>query len=249
MSEERGYDPVELAERLESIVVRGDERKYYRVARATRYYGGSAAADCVGCNLRCVFCWSGFPRDHPERVGRFYKPEEVYKALASIAERHGFRYVRVSGNEPTIGWRHLLKLLELFEEDGRFVFILETNGILIGADRGKARDLARFSVVHVRVSLKGCSEESFHRLTGAKPSAFRLQIAALKHLSDYQVPHHPALMATFCSRDAVRRLAERLVEEVGVWEAENLELEWLTVYPHVRRRLEAAGLWPPRPVE
>ncbi len=249
MSGERGYDPIELAKKLEDVVVRGDERKYYRVARATRYYGGSAAADCVGCNLRCVFCWSGYPRDHPDRVGRFYKPEEVYHALAAIAEKHGFRYVRVSGNEPTIGWSHLLRLLELLEEDGRFTFILETNGILIGADKALARDLARFTVVYVRVSLKGCSEHSFHTLTGAKPSAFRFQIAALKHLSDYQVPHHPALMATFCSRDAISRLAERLAEEVGAREAARLELEWLTIYPHVRRRLEAAGLWPPRPVE
>ena len=240
---------MELAERVERLVVRGLERKYYRVARATRFYGGSAAADCVGCNLRCVFCWSGVPRDQPERVGRFYAPEEVYEALARVAAGRRFRYVRVSGNEPTIGWRHLIRLLELFEEDGRFTFILETNGVLIGARREYARDLARFSVVHVRVSLKGCSEESFHRLTGAKPEAFKLQIAALRNLADYGVPHHPAVMATFCSRGALERLAERLAEEVGPGEAYSLELEGLIVYPHVRRRLEAAGLWPPRPLE
>ena len=244
-----GYDPVVLADEVERIVVRGEARKYYRVARATRFYGGSAAADCVGCNLRCVFCWSGVPRDQPHRVGRFYEPREVYEALVRVAERHGFRYVRVSGNEPTIGWRHLVRLLELLEEDGRFTFILETNGILIGARREYARDLARFTIVHVRVSLKGCSEESFHRLTGAKPEAFRLQILALKNLSDYNVPHHPAVMVTFCSRRALERLAERLAEEVGPWEAASLEPEELIVYPHVRRRLEAAGLWPPRPVE
>ncbi|AEM38628.1 Radical SAM domain protein [Pyrolobus fumarii 1A] len=245
---EPGYDPVKLAKDIEHIVVRGLARKYYRVARATRFYGGSAAADCVGCNLRCAFCWSGVPRDKPNEVGRFYEPEEVYEALARTAEKHHFRYVRVSGNEPTIGWQHLIRLLELFEQDGRFIFILETNGILIGADRSKARELAKFTILHVRVSLKGCNEKQFHRLTGAKPSAFKLQIQALKNLSDYNVPHHPAVMATFCSRESLLQLATRLASEVGPWETANLELETLILYPHVERRLKEARLWPPGPI-
>ncbi|MDH5771048.1 MAG: hypothetical protein OEZ25_07170, partial [Candidatus Bathyarchaeota archaeon] len=71
------FNPVELAHRTDKIVTRGTLRKYYRF-RSAPFYGGISTADCVGCALRCVFCWSGFPRDHPERSGRFYSPEQVF---------------------------------------------------------------------------------------------------------------------------------------------------------------------------
>ena len=32
----------------------------YRRVRRTRFYGGSTAADLVGCQLRCARCWSGY---------------------------------------------------------------------------------------------------------------------------------------------------------------------------------------------
>jgi uncharacterized Fe-S cluster-containing radical SAM superfamily protein len=52
----QGYDPLKLGEAVQAHVVREDERKYYRF-RGGKWYGGIATADCVGCNLRCVFCW------------------------------------------------------------------------------------------------------------------------------------------------------------------------------------------------
>lgn len=100
-------------------------RKYYRVARGGRWYGGCAAADCVGCNLKCVFCWSGAPRDYPDKIGKFYHPEEVFSKLDQIASRKGYRYVRISGNEPTIGREHLLKVLELNDQYDRYVSSLK----------------------------------------------------------------------------------------------------------------------------
>ncbi|MCS7131694.1 MAG: molybdenum cofactor biosynthesis protein MoaA, partial [Hadesarchaea archaeon] len=39
-------DPIKLADDIEKIVVRGELRKYYRVARPGRWYGGIASADC-----------------------------------------------------------------------------------------------------------------------------------------------------------------------------------------------------------
>lgn len=108
------YDPVELAKRVEKIVAQGEKRKYYRL-RPARFYGGIATADCVGCCLRCAFCWSKAPLRYPERIGRFYSPREVFDKLDSIATRHGYSQLRVSGNEPTIGRQHLLSLLDLVE--------------------------------------------------------------------------------------------------------------------------------------
>jgi uncharacterized Fe-S cluster-containing radical SAM superfamily protein len=61
------FNPFELGERVSEKVCRGNERMYYRF-RGGRFYGGVATADAVGCNLRCVFCWSwkashGVPRN------------------------------------------------------------------------------------------------------------------------------------------------------------------------------------------
>ncbi|MEM2465701.1 MAG: hypothetical protein QXZ47_00140 [Candidatus Bathyarchaeia archaeon] len=73
-------------------------------------------------------------------------------------------------------------MLDLLESlNGKeYRFILETNGIPIAYDESYAEDLAKYSFVHVRVSLKGCSEEEFALLTGAKPEGFKLQLKALE---------------------------------------------------------------------
>jgi len=44
---------------------------------------------------------------------------------------------------------HIMKVLELVGKT-EFVFILETNGILIGNDRKLARQLSKFKNLHVR---------------------------------------------------------------------------------------------------
>jgi len=238
-----GYNPLLLGEAVRRMVSRGEERKYYRF-RGGRWYGGIATADCVGCNLRCVFCWSGEPRDRPWlSAWRFYTPEEVYGRLRSIALRRRYSQIRISGNEPTLAWQHLLRVLELVEEDGLFTFILETNGIELGADKGKARDLSRFTRIHVRVSLKGASREEFHKLTGARPEFFDLQLNALRHLADYGVPAHPAVMLSFSSQESVKRLLEEL-GEIHRDYARELEEEYVFLYPHVVERLKKAGLTP-----
>ena len=51
-----------------------------------------------------------------------------------------YNQLRISGNEPTIARDHLIRVLELIPKN--LLFILETNGILIGADETYAQDLA-----------------------------------------------------------------------------------------------------------
>src|SRR4030067_1834724 len=104
-------DPIKRAEELARVVSRGDHRKYYRF-RPARFYGGIATADCVGCYLRCLFCWSWHILIQPEKMGRFYSPDEVVQQLSAIARKKGFERIRISGNEPTLHRTHLLKVLE-----------------------------------------------------------------------------------------------------------------------------------------
>jgi len=238
------YDPVKRHLTIEKLVTRekpeGQEKKYYRV-REARWYGGCVTGDAVGCGLTCKFCWvSDAILYHPSKVGRFYTAAEMAEALTAVARRKGLKQLRVSSGEPTIGKPHLLQLLNHLR-GLEFNFIVETNGIPIGYDEDYASDLAQYRFIHVRVSLKGCSEEDFQRLTGADPEGFKLQLKALRKLTSAGVSCHPSVMASFSERGSLRRLVERL-SNISPDLAEQLEVEELILYPQVVRRIRRAGL-------
>jgi uncharacterized Fe-S cluster-containing radical SAM superfamily protein len=230
-------DPLAFAERLSEVIASGEKRKYYRF-RPAPYYGGIATADCVGCCLRCLFCWSWHIVVQPEKMGRFYSSEEVARNLTSIARKKGFERIRISGNEPTLHRVHLLKVLGLISKE--YHFILETNGILIGDDASYAKDLSAFPNLSVRVSLKGVCPEDFTRLTGSKPEGFELQLKALEHLVGERVDCFPAVMANFSSLEKIKNLRRRLGEIRS--DFADFEEEDLILYPFVQENLQKAGL-------
>jgi uncharacterized Fe-S cluster-containing radical SAM superfamily protein len=230
-------DPIALAEETGKIVNSGEKRKYYRF-RPAPYYGGIATADCVGCCLRCLFCWSWHILIQPEKAGRFYSPEEVARNLISIVRKKGFQQVRISGNEPTLHRSHLLKVLELIPKE--IHFILETNGILIGHDPSYAKDLSLFPNLYVRVSLKGACPEDFTRLTKAKPEGFEYPLKALEYLLEEGVDCFPAVMANFSSQEEIKRLKQKLKEIRP--DFEDFEEEELILYPFVLDHIQKAGL-------
>lgn len=231
------YDPIRRAEETARLVCRGSHRSYYRF-RPARFYGGIGTADCLGCCLRCLFCWSWDKVLRPGRYGKFYSPQQVAGKLTTIAEKKGFGQVRISGNEPTIARDHLIRVLEQIPED--ILFILETNGILIGYDATYARDLSRFENLYVRVSMKGASKAGFTRLTGAEPTGFELQIQALENLIRFNVNVHPAVMVSFSSPENIKALRTRL-KEIDE-DFEDFEVEEIALYGKVEERLMKAGL-------
>ncbi|MET1102365.1 MAG: radical SAM protein [Pyrodictiaceae archaeon] len=239
----RGFDPITLAKEMEKHVARGLERKYVRF-RATKFYGGIATGDVVGCNLRCVFCWAQEIRENP-RLGFWVSAEEAFRRLYSIARRRGFSKIRLSAGEPTIGLDHLFKLLDYVDSESSLLFILETNGILIGADRSIAAKLSRYTRLHVRVSIKACNEEWFHRLTLAKPEAFQYQLMAIRNLLDYGVSFHPAVVISFGDEECWQNFF-KMLSEIEPRLLEALELEYIRLYPKVIASLRRHGIWPVR---
>jgi len=231
------YDPLELARQTARIVCRGPARKYYRF-RPAHFYGGIATADCLGCNLRCTFCWAWEQLHQVHKLGQFYEPSEVAARLTAIARKKGFSQVRVSGNEPTLGMPHLLEVLRHLPQE--LAFILETNGIILGAEAHWAPELAAFPQVFARVSLKGCTPEEFSQLTGAVPEGFALQLQALEHLLAAGVECHAAVMVSFSPVESRERLRQRLA---AIHPAlEDFEPEELILYPAVAARLTKRGL-------
>ena len=223
------YDPIEMTKKTESIVTNGDLKKYYRF-RPTGFYGGIATADTVGCNLRCKFCWSGNSVWNSKNVGQFYSSKNVADELQNIANKKSYKQLRVSGGEPTIGKEHLINLLR--NVDRKFLFILETNGILLGFDKTYLDELSVFKNLHVRVCLKGTSPEEFSMLTGAK-TGFEYQINALKSLNDKKMSFNIAIVTVKKDKKQfLDKLAEMGLGKIFV------EDEEITLYPLVKKRLE-----------
>ena len=231
------YDPVERTVGIEATVHKNNLRKYYRF-RPARFYGGIATADCLGCCLRCLFCWSWDNVINAGQRGEFYSPEQVARKLIAIARKKGFRQLRISGNEPTIARDHLVSVLGLIPKD--LLFILETNGILIGYDTSYAEELGRFENLYVRVSLKGASEQEFTTLTGAKPEGFELQLKALENLHRAGVDTEPAVMVSFSTPENLALLRNRLGRISKRFE--NFETEELVLCGDVEERLRRAKI-------
>jgi len=243
---------VELAKETEKIVTRkgphGLERKY-EAFYATGVYGGIATGYCIGCCLRCVFCWVSWGRDYPERFGQFYTPREAFERLREAAHKHGVTKLRISGAEPTLGKEHLLQLLEHVETSEFQLFILETNGILFGVDRDYVSKIARFTKPHVRVSLKAGTPQAFTEKTGAKPEAFEIPFQAIRNLLDHNVSFHVAAMSAdprIMTPKERENLASKLVE-IDPRLPRSLEEEVMDGYDTTLARLKLAGLkieWP-----
>lgn len=204
------FDPLELAKQTEEIMTRegeeGLERKYTDFYAAP-VYQGIATGYAAGCCLRCVYCWSNWSRDFPELFGEFYSPQRAAENLFSAAERgiispgwerfKGLKIgkLRLSGCEPTLGKEHLLSLLEHVMESEYPLFVLETNGILLGNDVDYVKRLAAFrKKLYVRVSFKGGTPGGFQTRTGAMGKYYQLPFDALGYLLDNGVYAKAAAM-------------------------------------------------------
>lgn len=237
------FDPVELAKETEKIVIKNSRRKYTSI-HCAGVYGGISTAYTVGCCLRCIYCWVSMSRDFPEKYGKFYSPEEVVSNLEKAARGYGTHKARISGGEPTLGKEHLLNVLELIERNDWFnLFILETNGILLGVDKEYVEKLSNFSKIHVRVSLKAGNEEGFQRRTGAIGKFFNLQFIAISNLLNSGVSFHVAAMtdSKIMLEEERGNLIKKL-EEIDKRLVENFEEENIDPYKTSLIRLEKAGI-------
>jgi len=204
------FDPLELARITEEIVTRkgpeGVERKYTNFY-SVPVYRGIATGYAAGCCLRCIYCWSDWSRDFPDKIGSFYSPKEVALRLFKAAEE-GIVYspywrklipkinkLRLSGCEPTIGKEHLLTVLKFVKESKYPLFILETNGIILGSDKNYVKKLAEFKdKIYVRVSFKAATPEGFTMRTGALGKYYEFPFKALKYLLDEGIDARAAAM-------------------------------------------------------
>jgi uncharacterized Fe-S cluster-containing radical SAM superfamily protein len=223
-------------------VIRGDARKYTEFY-ATGVYGGIATGYTVGCCLRCYYCWVDWGRDYPERYGDFYSPKDAFENLKKAAYKFGVKKLRISGAEPTLGREHLLSLLKHVEESEFGLFILETNGILFGADESYVKEIGRFTKPHIRISLKAGSPEGFEKRTGAMKESFNMPFSAIEFLKNAKIRFHVAAMTDRRIMDEKERRA--LIKRLSAIDedlAHNLEEERVDPYDTTLKRLRHADV-------
>ena len=231
-----GYDPLKLTEITEKIVIKGNKRKYANLARSLRFYGGIISATEVGCNLRCKFCFSDSPVRKPKSTRKFYTPKEVFNALVAKAEKMNVKLISSSASEGTLGKKHLFELLDLVE-NSQYVYILETNGITLGNDKSFVRKLSKYKKLHVRVSIKGCNKDEYHKLTNAKPESYNFPYKALELLIKNNISCNACLSASFSSANNIEDAKMKLYDILpGL--LKSLEIEYITLFPKVKKRLE-----------
>ncbi|MFZ6017123.1 MAG: radical SAM protein [Nitrospirota bacterium] len=233
------FDPIALASWTEDIVCKDSMRRYTDFY-CTGVYGGISTGYTVGCCLRCIFCWVDFSRDFPEKFGRFYSPESAFEQLLSNAKKEKVKKLRISGGEPTLCQDHLLRLLDLIEETD-YLFILETNGILFGADEGYVEKLTKYKNIHLRVSLKAGTPEGFERRTGAKGEFYELPYQTIRNLMEKKISFHVAAMSDPRLMPFEERAAMlKRLNEMGY--RDFIEEETCDPYHHTIYRLKEAGL-------
>ncbi len=240
------YDPVILTKIVENEVVRENKRKYFRF-RKDKWYGGVVTGDVVGCNLRCKFCWAWRFTWNTKVKGVYLDPSEAFSLMKEKAKGR-VRQLRVSGGEPTIGFEHLINLINISLAE-KYHFIVETNGILIGLDKSCAVKLGEFhgQGIEIRISIKGASPKEFEKLTGAPARYWHVQLKALVHLLDAGLEIgeevYPAVMFSFSSKEDIKDLIEKL-REIDPKLPDYIDPEYVILYPHVRYLLNIMGLKP-----
>jgi uncharacterized Fe-S cluster-containing radical SAM superfamily protein len=189
------FDPIKRSNEVEKIVMQGDKRRYYRF-RYAKFYGGIVTADAIGCNLLCAYCWNYSRNTNPSKSGEFYAPSEVAGKLLGLAKRHDCDQFRISGAEPILGSASAQHLAGVINQvDGHF--IIETNGVMLGADPTLIEILKPLSRIHVRLCIKAHHGLDFERITGAKAEGYAYQLMAVEALRVARIRHTIAIMHPF----------------------------------------------------
>jgi uncharacterized Fe-S cluster-containing radical SAM superfamily protein len=189
------FDPIKRSNDVEQIVMLEDKRRYYRF-RFANFYGGIVTAYAIGCSLLCAYCWNYSRNQNPSKSGEYYSPSEVAGKLLGLAEKHDCDQFRVSGAEPILGRASALHLAEVIKSvDGHFV--IETNGIMLGADPSIIAILKPLPHIQIRLCIKAHHGLDFEKITVAKADGFAYQLMAADALKQARINYTIAVMHPF----------------------------------------------------
>ena len=129
------------------------------------------------CNLRCKYCFTNSPK------GDHVKEYLDYKAIAKLADEAdelGYFEFDLQGGELLLQPDKLFNVLEAIKPE-RFYLYLTTNGFYL--DKKMAKELAKYKVSRVSVSIDSMDEKIHDEIRGRKES-WKRAIQALKYVKE-----------------------------------------------------------------
>jgi uncharacterized Fe-S cluster-containing radical SAM superfamily protein len=230
------FDPLKRGAEIETAVMQGIKRLYYRM-RPSRFYGGASTAEAVGCSLLCAYCWNYNRNLNPGRYHDYYSPHETASRLLFLAQKNQLGLFRLSGAEPVLGHRSFHHLLEVIKILSRYrpgsPVIVDTNGIFLGYQPQLLDHFHRLNV-KVRIGLKGIDPESYETISGAGKEFYHFPLKTLRELKRRNIGAWPALISDFFSPQSLKNFEDYLAAEVT---SSPLELEPLKQLPMVTRNI------------
>jgi len=172
--------------------------------------------DIKGCNLNCKYCWGWKMRYLAPDIRK--TPEQVIQDILCRAHwtikdrfvaksKYRIGVIRITGNEPTLQWKHLIEVMKILdnyeklreicnsmnfdEEAAEYVFssklIIETNGVLAGMGKVNINDLTQIenTEIDIDVSFKGVNPDQFEWLSDKPRDFFKYQIDGFVKLFDF----------------------------------------------------------------
>ena len=129
------------------------------------------------CNLRCKYCFTNSPKgDHVKE----YLSPKVIGDLADQADELGYFEFDLQGGELLLRPDLLFETLEAIRPE-RFYLYLTTNGYYL--DEKMAKELAKYQVSRVSVSIDSMDEKIHDEIRGRKES-WKRAIEGLKHVQN-----------------------------------------------------------------
>jgi len=228
------FDPIKRSKSIESFVMKGDQRRYYRF-RWANFYGpnGIITADATGCNLLCAYCWNYFRNKNPlgmKDLG-FFTPNEVSEKLKSMGKSHDCDKYRISGCEPFLGEASTQHLASIIKSMPSSNFIIESNGLKLGYNPALIGHLVGLKNAQIRIAVKADNPETFERVTGAIGSYQHYQLRAVKELRAKGISVSVAYMEEFVNPALL-----------GLGSNEDFDTEGLRYYQGTKARLSDRGI-------
>jgi uncharacterized Fe-S cluster-containing radical SAM superfamily protein len=198
----------------------------------------------LGCNLRCAYCWVvdekkiSQPGCQPQ-IYPFQQPDETYELLKNLAKVYNLRRVRVSGCEPLINERHLLRVIRLAMSDG-YDYVLDTNGLLLTEDFLASIKPFKHKI-YIYIGLKGSTPQLFQDITTADAQFWYKQLEALRLVVKHGFTLGVNLIANVIPSETLEQLRKKLYQISPILPM-TVDLKQCTFFIHNTERMKRYGL-------
>jgi sulfatase maturation enzyme AslB (radical SAM superfamily) len=113
---------------------------------------------------------------------------EIYDETIRTIKNYSRCFIRFTGGEPTLYWKELVNVFEMFANNTRTIeipILIQTNGILIGKKKINLNDLNRDPIKKLKflfeLSFKGTNQSEFETLTQNSGQLYEYQLAAYEY--------------------------------------------------------------------